>query len=152
MQATHSSYPVAVRWTGERRGIGSSRDGLPDLEFAPPPAFNGPQGVWTPEHLFVLAAASCWLTTFLAVAAASKVEVDAVECPGEGALERGDDRLFRITRIVLRPRIRVARQSDQDLVLRLAQKAESVCLIRNSMRTEITLEPEVSVAAAALNA
>lgn len=150
MSETHSSYPVAVRWESGRRGIGTSLDGLPPLPVASPPAFGGPAGVWSPEHLFVLSAASCWMTTFLAVAQASKLEVEAIECAGEGALDKGEDRRFRISRIVLRPRVTVLRAEDRERAARLIEKAEAACLIRNSIRSEVTLQSEVFVGAAAL--
>jgi peroxiredoxin-like protein len=145
----HSQYPVSVRWEGERRGLGSSPDGLPDLPVAVPPAFGGTAGVWSPEHLFVLSVATCWLTTFLAVAQASKLEFAAVDCEGNGALEKGEDRRFWIARIVLRPRVTVVREEDRERALRLIEKAEAACLIRNSIRTDVTLESEVLLNASA---
>jgi peroxiredoxin-like protein len=144
----HSTYPVTVRWEGDRRGLGSSPDGLPALPLSSPPAFGGPAGIWSPEHLFVLAATSCWMTTFLAVAQASKLEVQAIECSGEGTLDKGEDRRFRISRIALRPRVTVARDEDRERASRLIEKAEAACLIRNSIRSEVTLESEVLVGAA----
>jgi peroxiredoxin-like protein len=149
MPEIHSSYPVAIRWQGGRRGLASSADGLPDLAVASPPAFGGPAGVWSPEHLYVLAATSCWLTTFLAVAELSRLELAAVEAAGEGTVERGDDRKYRIPRIVLRPRVTVRREVDRERALRLVEKAENACMIRNSVTTEIALEPEVAVETAA---
>jgi peroxiredoxin-like protein len=145
----HSRYPVSVRWDGERRGRGSSPDGLPDLAVASPPSFGGPPGHWTPEHLFVLAATTCWVTTFLAVVAASKLDLAALDCSGSGTLEQGDDRRFWISGIVLRPRVTLMREEDRDRARRLAEKAESLCLIRNSIRTEVTMEAEILVNAAA---
>jgi peroxiredoxin-like protein len=148
MSETHSSYPVTIRWEGEHRGLGSSSDGLPPLPVASPPSFGGPPGVWSPEHLFVLASTSCWMTTFLAVAQASKLEVEAVECAGEGTLDKGEDRRFRISRIALRPRVTIRREEDRERAARLIEKAEAACLIRNSIRSEVTLESEVLVRAA----
>jgi len=149
MSEAHSSYSVAIRWEGERRGRASSADGLPELLVASPPAFGGPPGIWSPEHLFVLAAASCWMTTFLAVSEASKLEVVAVECGGEGVIEKGEDRRFRVSRIHLRPRVAVAREEDRERAVRLIEKAEAACLIRNSIRSEVTLASDVRVEALA---
>ena len=149
MSEVHSSYPVSVRWEGERRGHASSPDGLPELSVASPPPFGGPAGVWSPEHLFVLSAATCWMTTFLAVAEASKLEFTAVECGGEGVLDRGEDRRFRISRIHLKPRVAVAREEDRERAVLLIEKAESACLIRNSIRSEVVLSAEVRVEAGA---
>lgn len=149
MPEIHSRYSVAVHWHAGREGRATSADRLPELAVASPPAFGGPAGVWTPEHLFVLAAAACWMTTFLAVAELSKLEFEAVEAGGEGVLERGEDRKYVIARITLRPRVTIRRESDRERALRLIEKAENACLIRNSVRTEITLEPEVRLAPAA---
>jgi peroxiredoxin-like protein len=149
MPEIHSTYPVSVRWQEGKLGLASAPDGLPDLEIASPPQFGGPGGRWTPEHFFVGAATSCWLTTFLAIAEISKLEVAAVDAEAEGILERGDDRRYAITRIVLRPRVVVGREEDRDRALRLVQKAEEACLVSRSMRTLVELRPEVSVAAAA---
>lgn len=149
MPEVHSTYPVVVSWEGDRRGRASSPDGLPDLAVASPPPFGGPAGVWSPEHLFVLAAATCWMTTFLAVSEASKLDVAAIECAGEGTLEKGDDRRFWIPRILLRPRVAIVREEDRERAIRLIEKAEGACLISRSMRTEVSLQAEVRVEARA---
>lgn len=149
MSEVHSTYPVAVRWEGDKRGLGSSTDGLPELKVASPP-FGGPAGVWSPEHLFVLSATTCWMTTFLAVAQASSMEIVAVDCSGEGVLDKGEDRRFRISSIALKPRVTIAREEDRERAGRLIEKAEAACLIRNSIRSEVTLASEVLVAAPAL--
>jgi len=145
MAEIHSTYPVSVRWQDGRRGLASAPDGLPDIPVASPPQFGGPGGRWTPEHLFVGSATTCWLTTFLAIAELSKLEFAAVEADAEGVLERGDDRRFSITRIVLRPRVTVRREEDRDRALRIIRKAEESCLVARSMRAAIVLEPEVVV-------
>ena len=145
MSEFHSSYPVALRWEGERRGTASSTDGLPALPVAAPPPFGGHPGIWSPEHLFVLSVASCWMTTFLAVAQASKLEFSAIECPGAGTLEKGEDRRFWIPRIMLRPQVTILREEDRERAMRVIEKSEAVCLISNSMKSEVTLEPEVLV-------
>lgn len=146
MPELHSRYPVSVRWTGGKQGVASAPDGLPDLEIASPRQFGGPGGHWTPEHLFVGAAAACWMTTFLAIAELSKLEVVEVSVAGEGFLETGEDRRYSIPRIVLRAHVGVRRAEDRDQALRLIEKAEAACLIARSMRTTIELEPEVVVA------
>lgn len=145
MSEVHSTYPVAVRWEGEKRGLGSSTDGLPDLKVASPPAFGGPAGVWSPEHLFVLSATTCWMSTFLAMAQASGLEIVAVDCAGEGVLDKGEDRRFRISRIALKPRVTIVREEDRERAGRLIEKAEAACLIRNSIRSEVTLASQVLV-------
>jgi organic hydroperoxide reductase OsmC/OhrA len=140
----HSSYPVTLRWTDERRALATSADGLPELVVGPPPAFDGMAGVWSPEHLFVLAAASCWLTTFLTMARLSSFDVVDVEVEASGDVARRADRRFHVPSIVLRPRVTIAHETDRERALRLIAKAEAGCLVHLSMRTEVALEPVVS--------
>lgn len=142
----HSSYPVAVRWSGDHRVVAESVDGLPALEVAPPPAFAGPEGVWSPEHLLVLAAASCWLTTFLAMAERSKIALHSVVADAEGTVERRADRRFDIPSIVLRPLVTIDHEQDRERTRRLIEKAEATCLVGNSILAEIALEPVIVVA------
>lgn len=146
MPELHSTYALSIDWTEGKQGVARSADDLPDLAIASPPQFGGPGGRWTPEHLFVGSAAACWMTTFLAVAELSKLEVAAVAVGAEGFLEKGDDRRFAIARILLRPRVTVRREEDREKALRLIQKAEDACLVARSMRTIVELAPEVSVA------
>lgn len=87
------------------------------------------------------------MTTFLAVAQASKLEVAAIDCSGTGVLEKGDDRRYQISRILLRPQVTVQHEEDRERAGRLIEKAEAACLIRNSMKSAISLEPEVLVKA-----
>ena len=147
MSEVHSSYPVSVRWEGEHRGLATSVDGLPELPVSSPPSFGGPAGVWSPEHLFVLAAATCWMNTFLVVAQSSKLEFRTVDCSGTGTLQKGDDRRFWISRIVLRPRVTILREEDRERATRLIEKAEAACLISNSMKSAVTIEAEVLMGA-----
>ena len=143
MSEPHSTYSVGVRWTGGKEGIATAPEGLPDISIASPTAFGGPEGRWTPEHFFVGAATACWMTTFLAIAEISKLEIAAVEASGEGFLEKGEDRRFSIPRIVLAPRVTIRREEDRDRALRLIEKAEAACLVARSMRAEVTLAPDI---------
>ena len=66
-------YPVTIHWTGTEiadpsEGRLESSDGLPEVVVTPPPEFGGPAHQWSPEHLFAASVASCFLTTFLAIA------------------------------------------------------------------------------------
>ena len=150
MAEVHSTYPFSVRWIDGRRGLASAPDVSPEFEVAPPPQFGGPGGRWTPEHLFVGAATTCWLTTFLAYAEKSRLDVVAVEAEGEAIVERGDDGRVSIPRLLLRPRVTLAREEDRDKADKMIRKAEETCLIARAMRATVELEPEVLVAGATL--
>lgn len=119
---------------------------LPALEVDAPPEFKGHEGVWTPEHLFVAAVNSCFMTTFLAIAENSKLEFVSFSADAKGKLERLEGRGFIMTEVVLRPRLLISHSRDVERAGRILQKAERNCLISNSIKAETRLEPEVSFA------
>jgi organic hydroperoxide reductase OsmC/OhrA len=142
------TYATGVEWTGERRGHMTS-PGLPDLDVAAPPEFKGHDGLWTPEHLFVGAISSCFMTTFLAIAELSKLDFVAFAASAEGRLEKVEGIGLQITEILLRPRLALRRPEDRDRALRILEKAERNCLISNSATSRVRLEPEILVDAEA---
>jgi peroxiredoxin-like protein len=139
------TYQTHLKWTGERRAVLTS-GGLPSLEVATPPEFaGGHPGVWSPEHLYTAAAEACLMTTFLAIAASSKLDFKSYESSAEGTLEKTDAG-FLMTRISLHPKVAVADAGQLERAVRILEKAEKHCLISNSMKTRVELSPEVKVA------
>jgi peroxiredoxin-like protein len=141
---THA-YRVDLTWVGGKEGAATSPENLPTWRVASPPEFGGPPGVWTPEHLFVLALSSCFMTTFGVIAELSKLEVKSLWIGGVGTLERRADRKFHMSRVILRPRITIARAADRERALQLVEKAEANCLISNSVASEIEVLPEILI-------
>jgi peroxiredoxin-like protein len=138
-------YSTDVEWTGERRGDLSAPN-LPDLEVDAPPEFKGQAGVWTPEHLFVASVNSCFMTTFLAIAENSKLDFVSLRVGAKGKLEKLDGQGFMMTEIILRPRLVLHQASGAERALRILEKAERNCLISNSVKTKIVLQPEIRIA------
>lgn len=140
-------YQVRVTGTDAKRGLlESPEDGLPPLEVASPPEFGGPESVWSPEHLFVASIAACLMTTFRSIAANSGLEVVEYRDESVGHLQRGEDGLYSIDRVTLRPVVVISSDSRPDRALRLLEKAEKVCLVSRSVRSETVLEPKVTQA------
>ena len=143
-----ATYPMEVRWSGDKYAFaGSERDALPELTLSSPPEFGGPPNVWSPEHLFVASIATCFLTTFEAVARVSQLPIRELNVAAKGELVRGDDRRYRFTRVELTPRVVVADEHDLERALRLIPKAEQACLITRSVSCEVVVRAEVSIAA-----
>jgi peroxiredoxin-like protein len=140
-------YSATARWTTERRGVVKSESVAGLIEFSAPPEFQGEAGLWTPEHFLVAAVASCFVTTFRAIAEFSKFEPVALDVSAEGVVEKAE-KGFRFTRVVLRPVLTIGTEADRERGLRLLEKAERSCLVSRSLQSELTLEPAVQVAAA----
>ena len=138
-------YSTNVVWTGERHGD-LSAPVMPTLKIDAPPEFRGHEGVWTPEHLFVGAINSCFMTTFLAIAENSKLDFVHFDSKATGKLEEHEDVGLMMTVVVLRPELTISNARDKDRALRILRKAERHCLIANSVKAAISLQPVVSVA------
>ncbi|HVN82962.1 MAG TPA: OsmC family protein [Terriglobia bacterium] len=138
-------YESRIEWTGEKKGR-LSAPGLPPLEVATPPEFDGHDGFWSPEHYFVAAVNSCIMTTFLAIAEGSKLQFESYQARATGKLEKPENEGYRITEIIIRPRLVISQSKDMERAGRILQKAEKHCLISNSIKTSVRLEPQILVA------
>lgn len=152
---TTHHYRVRCRWSGST-GAGYEGYSREHVAEAPPaeealrlssdPAFRGDPRLLNPEQLVVLAAASCQLLSFLAVAARARIEVVDYEDEAEAVMPE-DDPPARITRIVLRPRIRAIAGPGASVARleHLVEVAHRECFIANSLRSEIVVEPTISI-------
>ncbi|MCA6365298.1 MAG: OsmC family protein [Bacteroidetes bacterium] len=136
-------YPVQLNWTNDRQGRLSAPALTETIAVATPPEFaGGMPGIWSPEHLFVAAVSSCLMTTFLAIAANSRLEYTGFSCTATGKLEHVEGK-YRITEVELKPLVTVADASLAERALRVLQKAEQHCLISNSVNSKVTMMAEV---------
>lgn len=115
---------------------------LPDFETAPPPEFDGPGGVWSPESLLCAAVADCFILTFRGVSRAAKFEWLALECRVLGTLERVVGK-SQFTKFATYAALTVAPGSDNAEARSLLERAEHGCLIANSLLGARTLEAEI---------
>lgn len=119
-----------------------SSPGVRVIESAPPKEFDGPGNQWSPEQLLTAAVADCFVLSFRAIAAASKfrwLDLQASTC---GTLDRAQGSM-RFTRFETHAKLQVPAGTDLERAKRLLEKAESSCLVANSLSSERHLELEV---------
>ena len=135
------TYHTALKWTEQRKGIVSCA-GKPDIQTATPPEFKGHEGIWSPEDLFVASVNICLMTTFLALAERAGLAFSAYESEADGRLELVEGK-FQFTAITLKPVITLEPGVDAGKATELIEKAEANCLISNSMKARVSLEPTI---------
>jgi organic hydroperoxide reductase OsmC/OhrA len=143
MQGFPHSY-LASASGGNEGSVVVSGDGLPDLDTQAPPQFGGPEGVWSPETMLSAAVANCFILSFRAIARASKFEWTALECDVEGVLDRPERTTF-FTAFNIHAVLRVPTDAKLELAQRLLEKAEQICLVTASLKSEIVLTTEVQI-------
>jgi organic hydroperoxide reductase OsmC/OhrA len=104
--------------------------------------FEGSAALANPEQLLLAATSSCQFLSYLAYAAAARIDVVAYEDHAEAVMP-GDVKPTRITEIVLRPRITVAGGADPGRAERLVERAHRACFVANTLNAEVKLEPVV---------
>lgn len=138
-------YNVNISWKQDRKGEMSSLELSQSVEIATPPQFpKGLEDIWSPEHLFTAAVSSCLMTTFLAIAENSKLEFVNFECSSKGKLEQVEGK-FLMTEVILEPVVTIKNESDREKAERVLQKSEANCLISNSVKSKITMIPQISL-------
>lgn len=121
---------------------------LTTLRSASPAEFDGPGDRWSPETLLVAAVGDCLILTFRAVAGASGLLWNSLDCDVTGTL----DRVERTTRFVafdIRARLLVPDDANAERAGKVLEKAERSCVISSSLSAAIRLIPTIEVAAQA---
>jgi peroxiredoxin-like protein len=134
-------YQTGLRRNGNRAGELSST-GKPSFRVASPPEFKGEAGVWTPEDLFVAAVETCTMTTFLSFAQRKDLALISYESSAEGKLEFTSG-VYEFTEIIVRPRVKVATHDAIDQAHQVLEESHHHCLIANSIKGRVILEPVV---------
>ena len=119
-----------------------SAEGVRIIESSSPKEFDGPGNQWSPEGLLTAAVADCFVLGFRAIAAASKFPWQRLEARTLGTLDRVEGKM-RFTRFETHARLHLAAGTDAERAKRLLEKAESTCLVANSLSSERHLSVEI---------
>ena len=136
-------YTADLTWSGSTGAGYDNYDRthtMGALQLSSDPAFRGNPALMNPEQLVVMAACSCQLLSFLAVAARARLDVVAYEDRAEAEMPE-EEKPVRIKRIVLKPRISVKGNVSEERLRHWVEVAHRECYIANSLKTEVLVEP-----------
>jgi organic hydroperoxide reductase OsmC/OhrA len=138
-------YHASAHWMLHEHGVVKAGEEIHEtFTFSSPPEFGGEEGVWTPEHLLLAAVGSCFVATFRGVARASKLEFEGIDVAVEGIIEKQEGSL-RFTKVIVRPEVMILNESDYQRTGLLLEKTERLCLITQSLSSEVVLQPGIEV-------
>lgn len=138
-------YNVTLERTGKRVASLQAPGISEKIKVATPPQFpGGVEGVWSPEHLYTASVVSCFFTSFEAIAEYSKFEFVDLKVESSGILEKQDGK-FVMSEVLLKPVLTIKDETGEKKGHRLLEKAEQICLITRSVKTEVHLEPTVVI-------
>jgi organic hydroperoxide reductase OsmC/OhrA len=154
MSSPTHMYRTVCSWTGStaggyehysRRHVAYAPPAECQLELSADTVFRGEATLLNPEQLVVVAASSCQLLSFLALAARASVNVISYTDEAEAIMPE-DDLPVRITTIALRPIIVVEDGTDLQRVALLIERAHELCYIANTLNAEIRIDPKIRYA------
>ena len=143
MENEHT-YRVVAWWSSAKTGLAKSDSAPNAIHFAAPPQFGGLEGRWSPEDLLLCAVASCFTTTFRALAEYSKFEYTDLEVEVSGTVRKAESG-YAFEKITLRPTLKLAREEEHPRADRLLDKAKRLCLISRALAVPQRFEPRVEV-------
>ena len=125
-------------------GIAKSDSAPNAIQFTAPVAFGGIEGRWTPEDLLLTSVASCYTTTFQAIAAYSKFEYTDLEVEVEGTVSKVNSG-YGFELIVIRPKLTIADEEGREHAVNVLKKVKSLCLVSRALATTQEFDPKVEV-------
>lgn len=152
--ATDHRYAATTRWAGStkngyaeysRNHHTHTTPATTDLPVTADTPFGGDPGIHNPEQLLLIAASSCQMLSFLALAARKGIDVRHYTDDATAVMPKaGVD--TKITHITLSPRITVAAVPDRtppadDELHHYVQQAHHGCFIANTLNCDMTINP-----------
>jgi peroxiredoxin-like protein len=143
MEEVHR-FQVIAWWASGRTGIAKSSSAPNAIHFTSPPAFGGIDGRWTPEDLLLCAVASCFTTTFQAIAENSKFEYTDLQVEVDGDIKKVDSG-YNFAEVIIRANLTIAEPAEQARAIKLLHKAEGLCMVSRALSVKKRFEPRVQV-------
>jgi len=136
------NYRALACWSSGKSGLVKSNSAPSAIDFTAPPRFGGVEGRWTPEDLLLGAIASCYTTTFCALAEYSKLNYLDLAVEVQGTLRKAE-RGYCFGEISICPRLTIVEGEEQQRALRILQKAAATCLVSRLLAVEPAFTPQV---------
>ena len=137
-------YETNLVWTEEHKGDMGSPD-KPNINVACPPEWGGHPGIWSPEDMFVGSIELCTMTTFLWLLDRYKMKIQSYKSKAVGTAKMVNNS-FIFSDIVVTPLVEILDEKDTDEVKKMFQECLKWCLITKSVKTEVRIEPTITVA------
>ncbi|MED1204304.1 OsmC family protein [Heyndrickxia acidicola] len=140
-------FHLTAEWPGGRNSVGIIDAGNLKTKVSIPPEMDGPGIGTNPDEMLLGAASTCYIITLAAMLERSSIETRSLSLESEAVVEviRG---VNTFKRIVHRPFIVLPSESSKELVekvQKLAEKAESSCMISKAVMGNVELALEVKI-------
>lgn len=112
-----------------------------EIEASSAPDYLGKAALPNPEELFTAAISSCYMLTFLYLAALKNIVIDDYQAEAIGTLAKNAEGKMAITEVTLKPAIifNENKMPDNAILDELFKKAHEHCFISCSVKSKVTV-------------
>jgi peroxiredoxin-like protein len=141
MENEHT-YRVVAWWASGKTGLVKSDSAPNAIHFTTPPQFGGMEGRWSPEDLLLSSVASCFTSTFHALAERSSFHFTDLQVEVQGWVNKSESG-YLFSEIVIRPTVKISTEEDRARAERLMEKSKRLCLVSRALAVAQKFEPLV---------
>ncbi|NMP10168.1 OsmC family protein [Paenibacillus polymyxa] len=138
------TFLLKADWNGGRNSDARIEAGQLRTAISIPAEMGGPGVGTNPDEMLLGAAATCYLITLAAMMERASLPVVSLALESEGIVDVTNN-IFTYRRIVHRPRVLLsvdAAESQIEQALRLAEQAETSCMISRAVAGNVALSTE----------
>ncbi len=106
--------------------------------------FDGDPTKWNPEELLVASVSTCHKLWYLSLCSQAGIVVISYDDHAEGLMLEEPAGSGYFTTIVLRPVIKLAKNSNVEAAEELHKKAHEMCFIARSLNCSVEIEPTIT--------
>ncbi|MET3207856.1 UNVERIFIED_CONTAM: peroxiredoxin-like protein [Paenibacillus sp. PvR008] len=138
------TFLLKADWSGGRNSDGHIEAGQLRTAISIPAEMGGPGVGTNPDEMLLGAAATCYLITLAAMMERTGLPVASLALESEGIVDVTNN-IFTYRRIIHRPQVQLAADATESQIeqaLRLAEQAESSCMISRAVAGNVALSTE----------
>ena len=144
--ALHTFY-LKADWPGLRNDVGTIETKNLQTKVSIPPEMDGPGVGTNPDEMLLGAAATCYIITLAAMMERSHLPKVSLSMDSEGIVDVSNG-VITYKKIIHRPKIVLnsdASIKDLSLAQRLAEKAESSCMISRALKGNVEIDLQADI-------
>ena len=135
-------FTSQINWPGGRNAIGKLETGALQEKISIPSVMDGPGVGMNPDEMLLGAASTCYTITLAALLERNEITVldFKVESEATVSVEKG---VFAYEKIVHDLYLKIDEKADYDKTYRLAQYAETSCMISRAVQGNVAIEANI---------
>lgn len=140
-------FRLKANWPGLRNDVEEIKAGNLRTKVSIPAEMDGPGVGTNPDEMLLGAAATCYIITLAAMLERSRLEKKQLTLESEGIVEVTNG-VLTYKKIIHRPKILLHREATAKEISRaqrLAERAESSCMISRAVKGNVEIELEIDI-------